>query len=390
MTQRADVVIVGGGVVGSSAAWNLRQDGFTGRIVVIERDPSYARASSFLAMGGIRQQFCTPVTVQMVQHSVRLWKEFDARMGAKAWFRQRGYLFLANHATADRLQHRYEEERRAGAIVKKLSVDELRDVIPDVNLDDIVFGVIGPEDGYANPREVLAGFRRAAEAAGAEYVTDEVVAVDGARGRVTGVSLESGTRIATPIVVNAAGSWAGQLASLAGLDVPVSPLRQMLFRCELPQHWPYRFPMLIDPDGVHWRHDDPVAPSDRDAIILAFTNWNETPGENLTADHERWLRDFAPAMIHRLPALKGATNVTGWAGLYEMTPDHNPVLGPHPALEGLIFANGFSGHGLMMSPATGKIVSEFVRLGRSETFDVSILAPDRFDRGALVHDAATI
>jgi FAD-dependent oxidoreductase domain-containing protein 1 len=390
MSERADVVIVGGGVVGSSAAWNLRQDGFAGRILVIERDSTYARASSFLAMGGIRQQFCTPVTVQMVQHSVRLWKDFDRRMDARAWFRQRGYLFLANAASADRLQHRYEEEVRAGAIVKKLTIDEVRAMVPDVMLDDIVFGVIGPDDGYANPREVLSGFRRAAEASGAEYVADEVVAIDRDREKVTGVTLKSGARVSSPIVVNAAGSWAGRLAALAGLSVPVEPMRQLLFRCELPQHWPYRFPMLIDPDGVHWRHDDPVAANDRDAIILAFTNWDEKPGENLEPDHSRWSRDFAPAMIRRLPALKDVSNVTGWAGLYEMTPDHNPVLGVHPSLQGFIFANGFSGHGLMMSPATGKIVSEIVRLGRSETFDVGVFAPDRFERGALVHDAATI
>jgi glycine/D-amino acid oxidase-like deaminating enzyme len=395
MSEHADVVIVGGGVVGSSAAWNLRQDGFTGRILVIERDPSYARASSFLAMGGIRQQFCTPVTVQMVQHSVRLWKVFDEQLGTaasrpRAWFRQRGYLFLASTANAERLQHRYEEELRAGATAKKLTVDEIRAIAPDVMLDDIVFGVIGAEDGYANPREVLAGFRRGAEHAGAEYLADEVVAIDREGGRVHGVTLKSGTRILAPWVVNAAGAWAGRLATLAGLAVPVEPLRQMLFRCELPHHWPYRFPMLIDPDGVHWRHDDPISATDRDAIILAFTNWAEQPGENFEPDHARWTRDFAPAMVRRLPALKAVTNVTGWAGLYEMTPDHNPVLGMHPSLDGFIFANGFSGHGLMMSPATGKIVSEIVRLGRSETFDIAIFAPDRFERGALVHDAATI
>ena len=274
--------------------------------------------------------------------------------------------------------------------MNKLSVDEVRAIVPDVRLDDIVFGVIGPNDGYASPRQVLFGFRTAAEAAGAEYVVDEVTAIERERQKVTGVALKSGARISTPFVVNAAGPWAGQLAILAGVRVPVSPMRQMLFRCELPQRWPYRFPMLIDPDGVHWRHDDPVGAADRDAIILAFTNWDETPGENFEPDCTRWARDFAPAMIHRLPALRDSTNVTGWAGLYEMTPDHNPVLGPHPSLDGLIFANGFSGHGLMMSPATGKIVSEFVRLGKSEMFDVSIFAPDRFDRGALIHDAATI
>ena len=395
MTDRADIVIVGGGVVGCSAAWHLRQDGFTGRILVVERDPTYQRASSYLAMGGIRQQFCTPVTVRMVQFSVELWKKFDTTLGTPeqrphAWFRQRGYLFLANGATSTALTNRYREEQAAGAKVRMVAVDELQQMLPEVMLDDILFGVFGDEDGYANPREVLAGFRAGAERAGAEFIVGEVTAIDTKQGKVTGVRLADGTRVAAPMVVNAAGAWAGRLASLAGLTVPIEPMRQMLFRCTLPQPWPYRFPMLIDPGGVHWRHDDATDPGGADQIILAFTNWHEQPGENLMPDANRWHKDFYPAMINRVPGLSRVSGVHGWAGLYEMTPDHNPVLGPHPDLSGFIFANGFSGHGLMMSPATGKIVSEFVRLGRSEMFDVGIFAPDRFARGALIHDAATI
>jgi glycine/D-amino acid oxidase-like deaminating enzyme len=133
-----------------------------------------------------------------------------------------------------------------------------------------------------------------------------------------------------------------------------------------------------------------VTTGEPDRIVAAFTKWNEPVGENFAADHSRWESEFLPALVRRVPAFRDLRQPEGWAGLYEMTPDHNPVLGEHPALAGLIFANGFSGHGLMMSPATGKIVSEILRLGRSETFDVSVFAPDRFERGALVHDAATI
>jgi len=395
MSATADVIIIGGSVIGSSAAWHLRQDGFTGRIVVIERDPTYARASAFLAMGGIRQQFCTPVTVQMVQFSVDLWKRFDAGMAGsgptpRAWFRQRGYLFLADEAAAPALRDRYEAQRRAGAHVRLLSRDELRPLVPDLALDDIVFGVFGPDDGYANPREVLAGFRHAAGAAGATYVTDELAEVTHEGGRVTGVRLASGATWSAPLVVNAAGAWGGHVAARAGLSIPVTPLRQMLFRATLPHHWPYRFPMVVDPGGVHWRHNDPVNAGDEDGIIVAFTKWDEAAGERFEADEDRWAREVHPALVRRLPALAQLRDAVGWAGLYEMTPDHNPVIGVHPALEGFIMACGFSGHGLMMSPATGKIVSEIVRLGRSETFNVDLFAPDRFERGALVHDAATI
>jgi FAD-dependent oxidoreductase domain-containing protein 1 len=393
--MHADVVIIGGSVVGSSAAWHLRQDGFLGRIVVVERDPSYARASAFLAMGGIRQQFCTPVTVQMVQYSVGLWKDFDRRFTVdghtpRAWFRQRGYLFLADAKAAASLMQRYEAERRAGARVQLLARDDIRAIVPDLFLDDILFGVLGPDDGYAAPREVLTGFRRAAAALGAEYVHDEVIGIDSAAGAVTAVRLASGGTLTTSRVVNATGAWSGRVAALAGVRVPVEPMRQMLFRATLPRMWPHRFPMVIDPGGVHWRHDDPVAQGEPDRIIVAFTKWNEPVGENLQPDTARWASEFLPPLVRRVPAFRELTNPDGWAGLYEMTPDHNPVLGEHPALAGFIFASGFSGHGLMMSPATGKIVSELVRTGRSTTFDIAIFAPDRFDRGALIHDAATI
>ena len=235
MTESSDVVIVGGGVVGSSVAWHLRQDGFTGRILIVEDDPNYTRASSFLAMGGIRQQFCTPVTVQMVQFSVRLWTEFDRVLGTpasrpRAWFRQRGYLFLANRESADTLEHRYEEEKRAGAIVKKLSVDEIRAMCPDVMLDDIAFGVFGPDDGYANPREVLSGFRSAAAAAGAKYLNDEVVAsatpaVASKMSRSRADDFNTGGR-------QCGGTWRATRHPRRYSGV-ASPMRQMLFRCEL-------------------------------------------------------------------------------------------------------------------------------------------------------------
>jgi FAD-dependent oxidoreductase domain-containing protein 1 len=346
-------------------------------------------------MGGIRQQFGSLVNIRMVQYSVRFYRDFDERMGApgrrpRAWFRQRGYLFLADAASADRLERRYEVMRERGAHVKRLTVEEVRAIVPDLFVEDLLFGIFGPDDGYANPKEVLKGFRAAAEAAGAEYIEGEVAEITRDGSRATGATLRDGMRISSPIVVNAAGPFAGIVAELAGVSQPVRPLRQHLFRANLPRHWPYRFPMVIDPGGVHWRHDDPVTDGMPDRIIVAKTKLDGPYGENFVCDESRWFADFYPDMVRRLPALRDVTLVEGWTGLYEMTPDHNPMIGEHPHLAGFFVANGFSGHGLMLAPAPGKVMSELIRTGRAETVDVSPLSVERFERGELFWDEAMV
>jgi len=391
----ADIVIVGGGVVGSSIGYHLRQDGFAGRIVIVERDHTYRRASSNLAMGGIRQQFGSAVNIQMVRYSVGFYRDFDRRMRVgerepHASFMQRGYLFLADEGSAPALERRYQLMRERGANVRRLSVDEIGAMLPDLRVDDLLFGVFGPEDGYANPKEVLNGFRAAAGAAGVEYLEDNVIGIQQDAGRVRGVTCRSAGGIDTPVIVNAAGPYAAAVGKLAGVDQPVCPMRQHLFRCDLPRLWPYRFPMVIDPGGVHWRHEDPAASGVPDRIVLAKTKLDEPYGENFACDTSRWMADFYPDLVRRLPALKDVRLVDGWAGLYEMTPDHNPMIGEHPSLAGFFMANGFSGHGLMMAPATGKIVSELIRCGHSDTIDVTRLSVARFDRGELFWDEAMI
>jgi FAD-dependent oxidoreductase domain-containing protein 1 len=393
--RAADVVIIGGGVVGSSIGYHLRQDGFTGRVVIVERDHTYARASSNLAMGGIRQQFGSTVNIRLAQYSIAFYKEFDRRMSvgghtARSWFRQRGYLFLVDAASAAAFERRYAILTERGAHVKRLSVADIRTLLPDLYVDDLVFGLIGTDDGYANPKEVLQGFRAGARASGVEYLHDEVREVCRADGRVTGVTLASGGHIDSPVAVNAGGPLAARVAALAGVDQPVQPVRQHLFRCDLPKHWPYRWPMTVDPGGVHWRHDDPMEPGQPDRIVLAKTKLDEPPGENFGCDESRWLADFYPDLVRRVPAFRDVRGVYGWTGLYEMTPDHNPMIGEHPRLEGFFMANGFSGHGLMMAPATGKVLSELIRTGRADTVDVSDLSIERFERGELFWDEAMI
>lgn len=268
----AEVVDIGGGVVGSSAACRLREDGVTGRIVVVERDRSYARASSFLAMGGIRQQFGSSVCVRMVQYSVALWREFDARMrtathAPRAWFRQRGYLFLADDTNAATLAAREAAQAAAGAVRQRLSVDQIRALVPGLALDDIRFGLFGPDDGYANPREVLFGFRAAAEAAGVEYVEDAVAGVQTRGGRVTGVALASGARLGAG--GRQRGRGAGGRRGGAGRIVGAG---RTAASAALPLH---------------------------------------PAGENLACDDVRWETEFYPALIRRLPAAVDVSDVHG-------------------------------------------------------------------------------
>ena len=396
MTATAgQIVIVGGGVIGSSIAYHLIRDGHPGPVVVVERDATYARASSFLAMGGIRQQFSSAANVRLAQYGARFYAAFDRDMRVpghtpRADFRQRGYLFLVDDAGAERFEARLDRQRRLGARVRRLEPDDIRTLAPDLRLDDIRFGVFGPDDGYGEPREVLAGFRAAAADAGTRYVAAEVVDLTRRAGRVAGVVLDGGETLTADVVVNAAGPFARRVAAMAGLDLPVEPVRQHLFRCALPARLPYRLPMIVDPSGVHWRHDDTADRPGPDRLVVACTKLDEPPGENFACDDARWESDFRPPLQARMPGLAPIELIEGWAGLYAMTPDHNPLLGEHPAAPGLVLANGYSGHGLMIAPAVGKVLSELIRLGRTETADVSCFAPDRFERGEPVHDEAMV
>lgn len=394
MVSSADVLVIGGGVMGCSIAIHLREAG-VGRVTVVERDPTYARASSHLAMGGIRQQFGSALNVRLVQLSLPFWKAFDERMSSprgpiRANFRQRGYLFLANGDQAPAFERRFKLMQSCGAVVERLDRDGLSRLLPDAFLDDIAFGVLGKNDGYASPREVLKGMRAGAEAAGVTFVRGEVAAVDRVAGRSGGVRLANGQRHAAGTVVCAAGAWSGRVAEQAGFELPIRPQRQHLFRCALPSFWPYRFPMVVDPTGVHWRHDDPDHVSDLDRIVVARTQADEPFGENFECDASRWERDFRPPMVRRVPTLKNARVIESWCGLYEVTPDHNPVIGAIPSLDRFYVAAGFSGHGLMMSPAIGRVMSEIIISGRATSADVSPLAADRFARGEVFQDGAMI
>ena len=354
--MKPDIVIIGGGIIGSSIAFNLLNDGFNGHVVIMERDSSYQFASSALALGGVRQQFMSAVNIRMVQYSLTVLEQVP-----ECQFRKRGYLFLGNQSNWSNLKRRYDIQKSLGAQCELVSVDDIRRLVPELRCDDIVGGLLGPQDGYVDPRATLRAFRTKAEQLGAKYISSEVQ------------KMEAG-----PTYIIAAGAYSGVVAAGFGIDVPITPVRQQLFRCELPRPWTYEFPVVIDPSGVHWRS------SPNNEITIAKTNSQEPPGFRFGCDLERFHDDVMPVLVSRVPEFHDLKLVFGWGGLYEMTPDHNGII--DQLSDHLYIAAGFSGHGLMMAPATGKLMSELIRTGGFQTFDASVLSFGRFARNQLIHD----
>jgi FAD-dependent oxidoreductase domain-containing protein 1 len=355
-----DIVIIGGGVVGSSIAFNLLQDGFQGRVAVMERDSTYQFASSALAFGGIRQQFMSGINVRMVQYSLKVVAGFP-----ECDFHQRGYLFLGDDSNWGKLQRRYEIQKSLGAECQLLSVDEIHTRIPELRCDDLRGGLFGPQDGYVEPRAALRTFRKKAEELGAVYVSEEVREPD-----------------RNAVYVIAAGAYSAGVAKVFGVDLPITPVRQQLFRCALPRAWTYEFPVVVDPRGTHWRSYP------NNEIVIAKTNPDEPPGFRFGGDLDRFHQIVLPELVRRLPEFAGLKLVSGWGGLYEMTPDHNGII--DKVSDNLYIAAGFSGHGLMMSAATGKLMSELILTGRFQTLDASALSLGRFARNQLFWDESMI
>ena len=378
MTGSADIIIIGGGLVGSSIAFHLLEGGFDGTVRVVERDPSYRFASSALALGGVRHQFASRVSFEMVRYSADLYESIP-----ETRFRRLGYLFLVAAGLEGRFRNRFRIMRELGVPVQWLDLAGVLDLVPGLYSDDIVGGLFGPRDGYLEPSSAVDALRSRAEQAGAEFISEEVHRIVVDQGRVRAVTCGSG-EIPTRRVVIASGAFSAPIAASAGIELPVTPVRQQLFRCTLPRRWHYEFPMVVDPGGLHWRGETPTT------IVAARTHHDEPPGERFECDTGRFDSEFLPILGRRLPEFKDVRLESGWGGLYEMTPDHNAILGGGDQIDGLYWATGFSGHGLMMAPAAGLLMSELIQTGGFISIDASELCLDRFKKGELLHDEAMI
>jgi len=371
----AEVVIVGGGVIGASIAYHLTTRGVRD-VLVLERDRLGSGSTSRNA-GGIRLQFSTEINVRMSQRSLPALLRFEDEMGIDPLFSQVGYLFLI---TAERDVEPFERSlalwRRLDVPAARLEREEIRAIFPELAIDDVRFATFCPADGHADPNSILQGYVTRARQGGARFEEGAgVTAIEHREGRVTGVRCGE-RRIACETVVDAAGAWAGEVAALAGVNVPIVPLRRQIFVTNPVAGFDRDFPMTIEFSSGLYLHRD------SGGVLLGMADPLDPVGFD---DRVNW--EFLPEVVERglarLPLLERATIRTGWAGFYEDTPDKHAILGRAPGLEGFVCAAGFSGHGLMHAPATGELIAEVI-CGLPPSVDIAPLRLARFAEGDLV------
>ena len=382
--MNSQIIIIGGGVVGASVAYHLTQRGCRD-VLVLERESSLGLGSTGKATGGVRAQFETDINIQLSLYSLDFLRDWDVDCS----YEPRGYLFVAT----DDHQMQYLEttsrrQRELGYLgVKTLPTDEIRSLVPQLNCDDIVGGTFGPRDGFIDPLAVLAGFVKGAKKNGARFETAKnVAAIRTASGRVSSVVTDSET-IECESLVLCTGAWAKELAATAGIDLPVEPQRRQIVWARTREQSPPDLPMVIDmSNGFHFR----PAKNSTDEVLFAYADPDERTSFSTDFD-DSFIEKVYEKARHRAPFLADATVVRDKcrAGLYENSPDHHAILGGCE-VEGLFFANGFSGHGVMHSPATGRALAEIIVDGKASFLDISSLSLDRFAKGELLHETAFI
>lgn len=377
--QRANVVVIGGGVMGASTAYHLALKDEKD-VVLLERQPFFGLGATGKCAGGIRYQFSTEINVRLSQISLPMLERFEEETGQAIDLRWIGYLFLlTNEADVQKFRHNVEMQNRLGVPTQWLEADEVHRRAPQLSADDVLAGTYHGGDGLADPNGVVAGYVSAGRREGVRAFSDvEVTAVCVEGGRISGVETNQGT-IACDVVVNAAGPWAAPISETAGAPLPVTPLRrQMLTTTPLPDLAP-DFPFVIDFAQSLYFHPE------GDGLLTGMSNPHEQPGFDESVDEE-WELVHMEKAIERLPLLERAGLQSHWAGLYEVTPDAHPIIGPVPHVEGYYVVTGFSGHGFMHGPVAGLLTAEYIIDGAPKTLDISMLDYGRFEEGRLIQE----
>lgn len=382
MADSKAIVIVGGGIIGASIAYHLAKRGAY-HVLVLERSPFLGAGMTSYSAGGVRAQFASEVNIRLSIKSIRFYEQFESLMGETPEFHQVGYLFVTSRPEQlAAFEANVQRQRQLGVPAQLVTPAEIVELVPQIRADDLVGGTFCPIDGYADPHAICQAFIARAKELGVQFRTESPATGfvrDG--GRILAVETPSGP-VSCQAVVNAAGCFSRELALLAGLDIPVAPTRRQIITTGPFDGLPERMPMTIDMQtGLYLRREGA-------GILMGMANWEEKPGFDTSID-----RDFQDrivmAALERVPVLERAQLGRGWAGLYDITPDHHAILGLPDGYDNFYLACGFSGHGIMHAPAVGEELARLI-VDKQTEIDLSSLSLARFSSGNLHHESQVI
>jgi glycine/D-amino acid oxidase-like deaminating enzyme len=372
-----DVIITGGGIMGSATAYYLMKSDPTLKLAVVERDPTYARASTTLSMSNVRIQFSLKQNIQISQYAFEILTRFEEEMAVgeqrpKIYFHQEGNLFLVGTENQAAAKKAFDLQRSLGCRIEWWSRTQIKERYPLYEPgQEIVGATYGPDDGHFDAYAVLMAYKAKARALGAQYATGDVAAIRVEAGRTAGIELADGRRMTSGCIVNCGGAWAAELAATAGVKLPVVPVKRQVFALDTAVKPDGPLPLTVLLSGLYFR-------TETGGLVLLGKSVPEDPvGFNFTWDNQRFMELLWPELAEFVPAWDRLKLVRGWAGLYDVnTLDGNAILGEWPEIRGLYLATGFSGHGLQQGPAVGRYLSELI-LKRPVSLDLSIFSPRR-------------
>ncbi|MCB1377081.1 MAG: FAD-binding oxidoreductase [Alphaproteobacteria bacterium] len=376
--QHFDIIIVGGGIVGSAAAYYLRKHGFSGSVAIIEKDTTFQHCCTSLSAGGIRQQFSTPENIALSTFGLNVVRNLKAEFGPEAdvGFKEQGYLILASSDGMSVLEENHHIQIAHGADNVLVKGEELAARFPWLQTEGLASGCFGlTGEGWVDPYLFMSLFRKAAIAQDVKLLVGEVTAISQDDRRVTAVTLSSGKTISCGVLVNAAGAGAGAVAAMAGIALPVGPRKRYVyvFDCPAAGEAVHKAPLTVQPGGVWFR------PEGRNFICGLSPEEHEEPTVmDWEVDHGFFEERIWPALAERVPVFEAIKVVNAWVGHYDYNAlDQNAVIGPHPEIGNFYFANGYSGHGLQQGPASGNAIAELIVHGATRTIDLARFGYER-------------
>lgn len=374
----ADIVIIGGGVMGASAAYHLAKRGMK-NIVLLEKEEFFGTGATGRCAGGVRYQFSTEINIKLSLESLPMIERFEDELDQDVNYRKCGYLLIAtNESDAAAFRRNVELQNSLGVHTQFLTGDEVRSRLPLMMFEDALAGTFNQEDGIVDPNSVVAGYIGAAQKIGVRALNRaEVTGIRVSGDQVEAVETSQGV-IQTRMILDAAGPWAGQIGQMAGVQIPIIPIRRQMFTTNPLKAVPEDFPFVIDFAQSLYFHRE------GEGLLIGMSNQAEKPGFDQHIDDEFEFVNLEAA-IKRMPPLEQASRASHWAGLYEVTPDAHPIFGGSN-IKGFSICAGFSGHGFMHGPVSGKLISEFILDGKFSTLDVSMLDLARFEEGRLIKE----